>query len=912
MPIPTDRFVHVAVLATLLAGLPALAAAQLPQLPGLGTTLLPEAPQPTTSLEVCDTPIPAPAVLPPEGSSPVVYLLVPCFEQQDAVSLVPADTYLFNVRLSPSLPSQGVWTPYDDAAVQTLRDDFWRLWDTGWLEDLSIEVHDYIFQNGVVGKVVNYNIEERERIRVVDYEGSDELDRTAIDEQLTALGMQLNFDTFLDLGRVQQVENVVRSFMAEKGYNNAVVDHRVEPTAAGPKIVNVTFTVEQGPKSRIREVEFIGNEAFSDGDLRGQLQQNKPANFLSFITGSGTYKVNQFGQDVDAIQTYYRDRGYARVRVNAPEIRVLETEADGETQWVQLRIPVTEGPRYRLRRLDFSGNTVVPDDFMRPLFDIEPGEWYSQAALREGLEVAQGVYGSGGYMDFTGVPDLHFSDDADPIVPVALLAPPGAGEPPTVDVVMRLTEGDQFRVNQLTFTGNTTTHDNVIRREFRLVEGGVYDTEALDFSVRRINQLGYFEPIEVDTEAVTVERLPGEDNVVDVTVRLQEQNRNTLTFGAGVSQYEGFFGQLAFSTANFLGRGESLTVSLQGGARSQNYQLAFTEPFLFDRNITGGFDVYKRKLQYIGFYTQNTSGGNVTFGFPSFDFARMFINYSYEEASVTDLNEGFNDPLVLARNPFLQDSLLLGNNGTRTISKVTPSFVYNTIDNPIFPNTGSRLTAEFGLAGIGGDTSYYKPSVEAIMYRRHTSRSSFGFRVQAQYITPYGDTTQLPIWEKLFLGGEYTIRGFDIRSVGPSDPVTGLVLGGNKSILFNAEYLIRIADPVRLIAFYDAGQVRDAGESFSLREDLFERLIPDLPLLFDPLQQITLSDPTQPLAEFRTVGSTSAFKTSTGLEVRFFMPVLNVPFRLIWAKNFQRGNVLDNNLQPAEGTTFKFAVGTTF
>ena len=910
------RFLRVMALTVAVAAVPVGAAGQIVPLPAAPGPTPPAPPAPltvpTTGLEVCDIAIPPPAAQPPAGSGPVVYLLIPCFEKQDNVSLVPPDTYVFYLRLPPSQPSQGIWVPFDEDARQTIREDFWRLWDTNWLDDLSIEIYDYVFENGVLGKIVSYSIEERARIRVVDYEGSDELDRTAIEEQLTTLGLQMNFDTFLDLGRVEQVEAIVRSFMAEKGFNNAVVDHMVTPTAAGPKVVNVTFTVDQGPKTRIREVEFVGNAAFNSGQLRGELQQNKPAGMFAFISGGGTYKVNQYEEDVAALTQFYRNRGYAKAIIGQPELRVLETEEDGETQWVQLRIPVTEGPRYRLGRLGFNGNDVLPSGAMRSLFDLATGAWYSEEPIREGLETAQEVYGSAGYMDFTGFPDLRFSDDADGIVPAALLASPGRGEAPTVDVVMRLTEGEQFRVNRITFVGNTTTHDNVIRREFRLMEGGVYDTQALDFSLRRINQLGYFEPVEVEGENLTVERLPGQEGVIDVTLRLQEQNRNQLTFGAGVSQYEGFFGQLSFQTANFLGRGESLTVSLQGGARSKNYQLSFTEPFLFDRNITGGFDVYKRELQYIGFYTQKSSGANVTFGLPAFDFARMFVNYSYEHSQVTDLNEGFNDPLVLARNPFLQDSLLLGDDGLRTISKITPSFVYNTIDNPIFPNTGSRFTAEIGVAGLGGNTSYYKPSVEAIFFRRHTSRSSIGLRVQGQYIAPFADTETLPIFEKLFLGGEYTIRGYDIRTVGPSDSVTGLVLGGNKSILFNAEYLFRIADPVRLIAFYDAGQVRDAGEPFSLREDLLQRVVPDLPLLIDPLQQVLVRDPSAALADFEVVGRTSAFKTATGLELRFFMPVLNVPFRLIWSKNFQRGNVFDNNLQPAPATTFKFAVGTTF
>jgi outer membrane protein insertion porin family len=869
-------------------------------------------PVPTTSLRVCDLSIPRPAALPPAGSGPVVYLLIPCFENQDNVSLVPPETYVFYMRLPPSQPSQNLWVPFDEDARQTIREDFWRLWDTNWLDDLSIEIYDYVFENGVIGKVVSYSIEERERIRVVSYEGSDELDRTAIEEQLTTQGIQLNFDTFLDLGQIERVEAVVRSFMAEKGYTNSDVDYTITPTAAGPKVVNVTFNVEQGPKTKIREVEFVGNETFSDGQLRGELQQNKPAGLFSFITGRGTYKVNQYEQDVAALMQYYRNRGYARVRIGQPELRVLETEPDGETQWVQLRIPVTEGPRYRLGRLDFTGNDVLPGEAMRPLFELETGEWYSEIQMRNGLEIAQEIYGTAGYMDFTGFPDLRFSDDADAVVPPTLLLSPGTGDPSTVDVVMRLEEGDQFRVNRLTFVGNDLTHDNVIRREFRLVEGGVYDTQALDFSVRRINQLGYFEPVEVESENLTIERVSGEEDTVDITLRLQEQNRNQLQFGAGVSQYEGFFGQASFSTANFLGRGESLTVTAQGGARTQNYQLSFSEPFLFDRNITGGFDIFKRQLEYIGFYTQKSEGANVTFGFPTFDFSRMFINYSYERAQVSDLHEGFSDPRMLARNPFMQDALLLGGTGQRTISKITPSFIYNTVDNPIFPNTGTKYSFEFDMAGWGGNTSYYKPSAEAVWYRRHTSRTSVGARVMFEFIAPLGDTKTLPIFEKLFLGGEYTIRGYDLRTVGPSDPYTGLVLGGNKSLLFNAEYLIRISDPIRLIFFYDAGQVRAAGQNFSIKEELLSRVLPDQPLLFDPLQQTQLTVPNASLADFQVVGRTSAFKTSTGIEVRFFMPVLNVPFRLIVAKNFQRGNVLSDNLTPAEGTTFKFGVGTTF
>src|SRR4029079_5523905 len=240
-------------------------------------------------------------------------------------------------------------------------------------------------------------------------------------------------------------------------------------------------------------------------------------------------------------------------------------------------------------------------------------------------------------------PDYKFRDQpnpAEPQTPDALKAeaPAAAPGPPVVDVVMRMQEGKQFFVNRLTFTGNTTTHDNVIRREVRLVEDGVFNTEALKYSVKRLNQLGYFKPLEGGSKDVDVQKTPGTDNKVDVKLKLEEQNRNQLTFGAGVSEFEGFFGQMSFSTSNFMGRGESLTLSAQAGSRAQNYSLAFTEPFLFDRNITGGFNLYRNEIRYTGQYTQRSIGDVVTFGFPLGGFTRLFLNYSYERVKVTEIN----------------------------------------------------------------------------------------------------------------------------------------------------------------------------------------------------------------------------------------------------------------------------------
>jgi outer membrane protein insertion porin family len=907
----------------------------------------------------CGNQVAAPAALPPAGSAPFIWILEPCFPRQGNTSTIESETYMYWIKVRTSQTRQGNFIPYNETTEQTMLSDFKALWNTNFLEDLSIEVTEHTFENGVVGKILTYNMEERERVKIVDYQGSKQIDRTKIDEKLRERNVELRLDSFLDESVIRRVEGVLRSFMAEKGFTNAEVSHKITPVAGGPKLVNVTFNVSEGPKIKIRDIEFVGNEAISDGRLQRRLKENKPKGIISFITGSGTYKEAEYEADVERVVEYYQNRGYVRARVGQPELKTLESSKDGKTRWIQLRIPVTEGPRYRIGELDFSGNTLVKSDILRPLFAAKKGEWYSRKRIDDGRKKSQEIYGSAGYMEFTAFPDITFSDDPtieDTLanqIPEFLRAPPepaaGPKPIPVADVTMRIEEGTQYFVNRITFTGNTTTRDNVIRREMRLLEGSVFSTEALKFSVRRLNQLGYFKNLEGNDKDMKVEKTPGKPNAVDVTLKFEEQNRNQLTFGAGVSQYEGVFGQLAFQTSNFLGRGESLTVSMTAGDRSQNYQLGFTEPFLFDRNITGGFDIYKRSLQYIGYYTQKSTGGNLVFGFPVANFSRMFFNYSYETTRIGDLNEALIDQScllrstgcsiissvgdlsqltptqidILRRNPFVYDSLLVGQGGSRSISKVVPQFVHNTVDNPIFPSTGRRLTAAIDLAMLGGNTKFYKPRIEGVMFFRHTSRTSFGFRGQAEYIAPVGKSScvvippattcapSLPIFERLFLGGEYSVRGFDIRSIGPTVPGSPIVLGGNKSLLFNAEYMFSIASQVRIVAFYDAGQVRDFGEKFMWKENLTQTTS-IVPPLLDPFATSGLIDPNAPSTRTEIIGRTSAFKTSTGLELRFFMPVLNVPFRLIYSFNPQRGGVLDNNLQPAKDKTFRFAVGTTF
>jgi outer membrane protein insertion porin family len=802
---------------------------------------------------LCGQPIQPPARLPAAGSGPVVYYLGLCFAAQGGVSAIEPETYLHSIQLRPSRPSADEWVPYDAAAEEVILADFRRLWSTNFLDDLKIETADYVFANGVMGKIVTYHLEERQRIKVVSYEGSGQLDRSRLDEQLRDRQIALRLDSFLDESAIRRVETVLRELLAEKGFTDPVVTHVVTPVPTGAKLVNVTFHIVDGPRITIRDVEFVGNRVLDDAALAKAMKENRPESLLSALTGGGRYKEAKFADDAQSIEDYYRDRGYVNARVGRLEVRSLDDSADGSTRWVQLRIPVTEGKPYRIGDVTFEGNQIVNADALKRVFDLKAGDWYRQTAVRKGLEKAREIYGAAGHMEFTGYPDLRPRSTSD-----------------VVDVVVRLTEGPRYFVNRITFTGNNTTRDHVIRRELRLVEGGVFNTEALKYSIRRLNQLGYFKPIEGNSRDLQVDKATGRDDAVDITVKVEEQNRNQVQFGAGVSQYEGVFGNLSFTTSNFMGRGESLTLAAQKGSRSAMYQLAFTEPYVFDRPITAGIDLFSRKIDYltginsVG-YSEVRSGLSVTGGRPLFQFSRLFLSYGYEvidTAMSDELLEGLDDEAAVGVplfNPFLDE-------GRHIESRITPSFVHNTVDNPMMPHRGVRFTVSSALAGgfLGGTTDYIKPDVEAIAFIPHTARTALGLRVNAGFVRPFGSTRLLPYYLRYFLGGEYQIRGVDIRTVGPTD-ADNRALGGDKFVLFNAEYYFDITGAVRALVFHDAGQAYSERQSIDLRQ----------------------------------------LRTSSGVELRVVVPMLNVPFRLIYAWNIYR-----DTFQPARA--FKFAVGTTF
>ena len=400
-------------------------------------------------------------------------------------------------------------------------------------------MRDHALANGVVAKIVVFSLEERQRIKIVDYEGLTHIDRSKIDDAFAEAGIQLRLDSFVDPGALRRASRTIRDLYAQAGYPFATVKPEIAAIAGGPRVVHVTFHVASGPRVKIRDVRFIGNAAVSDRALRGALEVNRPEG-LPVLTKGGVYKEDRFAEDAEALTAYYRDRGYIDVRIGEPDVRPLDDSPDGGTRWVQLRIPVSEGRQYIVGNFTFDGNKVVKSEALQHLFKVKAGQVYDEAAITKGLDSAREIYGSGGYFEFTAYPDLHPRPEGE--VPPGGPAAEGRSPAglPVVDVTMRVTEGDQYFVHRIAFTGNTNTRDQVIRRELSLVEGGVFSTEALKTSIRRLNQLGYFKAL--DDSAVQVEKAADREHQVDVQLKLQEENRNQIMFGAGVSQYDGFFG----------------------------------------------------------------------------------------------------------------------------------------------------------------------------------------------------------------------------------------------------------------------------------------------------------------------------------------------------------------------------------
>ena len=281
---------------------------------------------------------------PPAGSGPVVLFIAPCFEAQGNASVIEAQTYLYYIQQKASVPSQGVWVAYDETSEKTIQDDFHRLWNTNFLDNLWIDAKDYTFPNGVIGKILTYNMEERQRVKIVDFQGSKKLETSKIEEKLKEGNAQIRLDTFIDPALIRKIEGIIRDMMKEKGFQAAEISHEIKPVEGGPKLVHVTFNMSEGPKVKIRKVDFTGNTAMSDSKLTKKLKTNKPKSSLSFLTGRGTYQETKFEEDAERVMEALLRAIPSRSRMSRPYILMLRAQRP-EGMLVDLPREVRQGVR---------------------------------------------------------------------------------------------------------------------------------------------------------------------------------------------------------------------------------------------------------------------------------------------------------------------------------------------------------------------------------------------------------------------------------------------------------------------------------------------------------------------------------------------------------------------------------------
>ena len=728
-----------------------------------------------------------------------------------------------------------------------LDDNIHALWERDLIDDITVEAAPA--QGGVH---LTLRVVERPVLRSIEYEGLKKVGRTELQERIDREQIRVREGTPLDLGELQRLQHAIKVLYEEAGYRFAEISYSLQEVSPGERRVN--FVIDEGDKVKIGDIEFDGNTVFNDWRLRWQMRKTKETGMVSRLMKRDIYNPATLQEDIGKLRDLYRERGYKNATIGEPTLEVQTRNPEAATpkkqkRRLQLTIPIDEGERWRFGTITIEGNEVYSDEVLLRAFDRPSGDWLRASAVDKGVESVSDLYRNSGYL-YSNV-DVELAERDDNVA----------------DVVIRVFEGDQFTVGRLEFQGNDRTRDKVLRREFRVQEGMVLNMGALRNSLLKIRQLEYFEldeenPIEfrdIDREAKTV----------DLVVQGTESDRTELLFGGGWSELDGFFGQFSMRTQNFLGRGETLGVSLQAGSTRDVYEFSYFVPWMFDRPQSAGFQLFKRDLDYNLYDTQRQvreeTGGTLTFGRSFGFFQSIRLQYGYAE---------FNDEVSYIG----PTGDLVATSSAYEKSNIRPVWLFESIDSRIEPTRGMRASASLEYAGgfLGGNVELWRPELEFTYYRpvpTRPLRSVVAFTSEAGMLEPIGDIDELPILERYYIGGARSLRGHASRSISlrdeednPVRDVFGNVLGGTSYMRVAVEYHLLLGGPFRLVFFADGGNVfGDEGIDFS----------------FDNLRY------------------------TAGAELRLFVPVFGLPLRFIYAENL-------NALPGDRFESFQFDVGTSF
>jgi len=841
----------------------------------------------------------------------------------------------------------------------TMRRDFMALWNTNRFDDISLETE----RGEQGGLIVRFVLTERRMIRNITYPGLKSASISDVLDALKERKVGMVQESMYDPNVINRAAVVIKQLLADRGHQFATVTpelHQVPPTS-----LEVAFVVDEGPKVSVGRISIVGNKAFSRREVINAMKNLKPIGIPHSIFFEElfpkTFDEAKLEEDKERIRDAYGNAGYAQAKVLDQTLKLRATGgAHGQFHIPLLKenhlgsaeditIPVEEGRKYYLSKMDFTGVKLFRStDFLTYVFGLRPGMAFSNEKMRNGMKNLTKLYSQYGYIDYVGEPETEFVPNTDKI-----------------NVTMNVDEGKQFFIRRIDFTGNTTTRDKVIRRELMLDEGDAYNSQLWDLSILRLNQLGYFETLKED-ESYALKR--NGDNTVDITLKVRERGRNSISLNGGVSGISGSFVGLNYSTNNFLGLGETLSLGGQVGTLMTNISAGFTEPYLFDRPFQVGLQVYLRRYAYdqgvqesllsgqdvtafynalgsanVLNYVQNSKGVALSFSYPlRRSFARLGLSIGYDDSSIRTESIGATNYFT-----YLNFEGVAGPNSLSGIktAKIIPSYSYNSRNNYLNPTAGASIFASVELDGsvLGANVNMVKPTIDIQYYHRSPrwQRNVLAFHFLGSTELGYGGKV-VPPFARTFLGGENDVRGFEFFQITPvaylpssaSVPILNpdgtyrsqktlingqlvntqvslpvpvyqiITPGGDTQAVLNAEYRIPIIGPVTLSPFMDIGM---------------NKIMYTNQLKVNNGQVINLNNQF-PSAGFTDkvliAPGTQAIRSSVGLELSVILPIVQAPFRIYWAYNpttvqqvLQGPIVLDPSTMP-NGATVSSAINT--
>ena len=646
------------------------------------------------------------------------------------------------------------------------------LYATGFFKDVRLEAD---------GNVLVILIEERPAIAQVEITGSKEFDAKQLKEGLKQVGLAES--RIFDRALLERAERELKNQYISRGKYGVQITTTVTPLERNRVALN--FDIAEGEVAKIRQINVVGNKVFKDKDLVNEFVLRTPG-LLTWYSKNDQYSKPKLQADLENLRSFYLNQGYLEFTIDSTQVSITPDKRD-----IFITVNLTEGRKYRVAEIKLAGDLIVPEAELARLIKLKPGEVFSRERLTESTKLIQDRLGNEGYAfaSINPVPEINRDKDE-------------------VTFTLYVDPGRRVYVRRIGIFGNTNTRDEVVRREMRQLESGWYNTEKLNRSKQRIDKLGYFSDVQVDTPTVQ-----GTTDQVDVEVKLTERATGNLTAGIGYSTSEKVILSAGVSQSNIFGTGNALSFQISTGSINQVYALSYTNPYYTDDGVSRGFDVYQRKvdasnLSSIGSYNTSTLGAGVRFGVPITEYDTINYGLAFERTSIG----------LLADTPqrYIDFVSQFGSEADTYLGTV--GWARDKRDSVIYTTRGTlqRVTAEVGLPG--GDLTFYRASYQHQWYHPLSRDLVFYTSGQAGYAGGY-ENKPLPFFKVFYLGGVSSLRGYETASVGPKDS-NGDSLGGSHLLLASAEILfpfpgLQKDKSVRLSWFVDAGTV---GETYDFQE----------------------------------------------------------------------------------------------